>query len=69
VITPEVPAEVDEREPVHQVINPAGSGKRAVSIHLYSRPFDTCEVYNLEKGRFCNMPLTFFSEYGRLVSR
>lgn len=68
-ITSDVPAEVDEHEPVHQVINPVESGRRAVSVHLYSRPFDTCEVYNLEKGKYCNMPLTFFSEYGKLVSR
>ena len=68
-ITPEHPAEVDEHEPVHQVINPAENGTRAVSVHLYSRPFDTCEVYNLEKGKYCDMPLTFFSEYGKPVAR
>jgi cysteine dioxygenase len=67
-ITSERPAEVDRDEPVHQVINPADNKVRAVSVHLYSRPFDTCEVYNLERGRFCDMPLTFYSEFGKVVA-
>ena len=66
LITPESPLEVDQEEPVHQVLNLAEYGQRAVSLHLYSRPFNTCEVYSLEKGTYCDVPLYYTSEYGKL---
>src|SRR5580700_3482207 len=37
------PAYVNPIEPVHEVLNLAGFGGRAVSVHVYSKPFDTCE--------------------------
>lgn len=66
LITPSAPLEVDQDEPVHQVLNLAEYGERAVSLHLYSRPFNTCEVYLPEKGIYCDVPLSYTSEYGRL---
>lgn len=66
LITPTAPAEVDQAEPVHQVLNLAEFGERAVSLHIYSRPFDTCEVYSLEQGTYCDVPLFYTSEYGKL---
>lgn len=41
---------VDPANPVHRVYNPAEFKQRAVSLHLYSRPFDTCVVYSAERG-------------------
>ena len=35
------PVAVDPLEPVHRVYNPAEFKQRAVSLHVYSRPFDT----------------------------
>jgi cysteine dioxygenase len=35
---------------VHKVSNPAEFGERAISLHLYSKPFDACEMYDLGKG-------------------
>ena len=65
-ITPERPAEVDVNEPVHQVLNLAEFGGRAVSLHIYCRPFNSCEVYFPEKGNYSDVPLYYTSEYGKL---
>ncbi len=62
----EHPAAVNPLEPVHQVLNLAAFGRRAVSVHVYSRPFDSCEVYSRDKGTYFDAPLHYTSEYGRL---
>ena len=60
------PATVNPREPVHQVLNLREFGQRAVSLHVYSHPFDSCEVYSLDKGTYFDAPLYYTSEYGLL---
>jgi predicted metal-dependent enzyme (double-stranded beta helix superfamily) len=60
------PTYVNPMEPVHEVINAAEFNQRAVSIHIYSKPFDSCEVYYREKGSYTDVPLFYTSEYGRL---
>jgi cysteine dioxygenase type I len=60
------PAYVNPLEPVHQVLNLAEYNQRAVSIHLYSKPFDTCEVYLRDQGTYSDVPLHYTSEYGKL---
>ena len=60
------PAYVNPLEPVHQVLNLPEFNCRAVSIHVYSKPFDTCEVYYRDKGAYADVPLFFTSEYGKL---
>ena len=60
------PAYVNPLEPVHQVLNLAEFNQRAVSIHIYSRPFDTCEVYQRDKGTYADVPLHYTSEYGKM---
>ena len=60
------PAYVNPLEPVHQVLNLAEFNQRAVSIHVYSKPFDSCEVYQREKGTYGDVPLHYTSEYGKL---
>jgi cysteine dioxygenase len=61
-----MPAEVDPAEPVHQVLNLAESNQRAVSLHIYSRPFDRCLVYSLDTSEYREVPLHYTSEYGKL---
>lgn len=68
VITPEAPAAVDEDEPVHQIRNLKEYGARATSIHIYSRPFDTCEVYSLERGVYGDIKLHYWSAFGKLTN-
>ncbi len=41
---------VDALPGIHRVANPASLGQRALSLHLYSRPFHACTVYDLDKG-------------------
>jgi len=60
------PTYVNPMEPVHEVINAAEFNQRAVSIHIYSKPFDSCEVYYREKGSYTDVPLFYTSEYGKL---
>jgi predicted metal-dependent enzyme (double-stranded beta helix superfamily) len=60
------PAEVDPVEPVHQVLNLAEFNERAVSLHVYSRPFDRCLVYCLETNEYREIPLHYTSEFGKL---
>ncbi|HKW56004.1 MAG TPA: cysteine dioxygenase family protein [Candidatus Acidoferrum sp.] len=60
------PVHVNPLEPVHQVLNLPEFRQRAVSIHVYSKPFDTCEVYRREEGTYSDVPLFYTSEYGVL---
>ena len=62
------PGEVDPEEPIHLVANPTSFGSRAVTLHIYSRPFDICEVYDLRAKRYANVKLSNVSEFGVLTS-
>jgi cysteine dioxygenase len=66
LMDPHHPAFVNPAEPVHEVLNLAEFDERAVSVHVYSKPFDTCEVYLRDKGTYADVPLFYTSEYGVL---
>ena len=68
-INPEVPCAVDPAKPVHAVYNPREFGQRAVSLHVYSHPFDSCEVYSMEKKTCGDIPLHYTSVKGVLVEK
>lgn len=59
------PCAVDPSDPVHRVVNPREFNQRAVSLHVYSRPFDTCVVYSPEQGTCGEIRLHFNTEYGK----
>lgn len=59
------PCAVDPADPVHRVLNPREFNGRAVSLHVYSRPFDTCVVYSPEQGTCGEINLRFNTEYGK----
>ena len=59
------PCAVDPLEPVHRVLNPRHFNQRAVSLHVYSRPFDTCVVYSPEQGTCGEIRLHYTTEYGK----
>jgi cysteine dioxygenase len=61
------PCAVDPADPVHRVVNPKEFNQRAVSLHIYSRPFDTCVVYSPEQGTCGEIKLHFNTEYGKTV--
>jgi cysteine dioxygenase len=62
----EHPGVVQPDEPVHQVLNLPEFGARATTLHIYSRPYDTCEIYSIEKKTYADVPLHYSSEYGKL---
>src|SRR5437660_3327310 len=59
------PCAVDPADPVHRVLNPREFNQRAVSLHVYSRPFDTCVVYSPEQGTCGEIRLHFNTEFGK----
>lgn len=59
------PCAVDPLQPVHRVYNPREFNQRAVSLHVYSRPFDSCVVYSPEQGSCGVIKLHYNTEYGK----
>jgi cysteine dioxygenase len=59
------PCAVDPLEPVHRVVNPRQFNRRAVSLHVYSRPFDTCVVYSAEQSTCGEIKLHYTTAYGK----
>ena len=66
-ITQSNPVAVDPLNPVHDVRNPREWNQRAVSLHLYSRPFDSCIVYSCEQHSCGEIGLSYTSMHGELV--
>ena len=64
-MNPAHPCAVDPQEPVHRVYNPREFNQRAVSLHVYSRPFDTCVVYSPEQHTCGEIKLHYTTEYGK----
>jgi len=64
-MNPTHPCAVDPLEPVHRVLNPREFQQRAVSLHVYSRPFDTCVVYSPEQGTCGEIRLHYTTEFGQ----
>jgi cysteine dioxygenase len=60
------PGTVQREEPVHQVLNLSEFNQRATSIHVYSHPYSSCEIYSIDKGTYSDAPLHYTSEYGKL---
>jgi cysteine dioxygenase len=58
------PCAVDPAHPVHKVYNPAEFQERAVSLHVYSRPYDSCVVYSEDLHQCSVIKLSYTSEYG-----
>lgn len=59
-------AKVELEEPIHQILNLPEFDERAVSLHIYSKPFDKCLSYCLETDRVAEVPLYYTSVKGRL---
>lgn len=66
VLDPDHPAEVDPTEPIHQVLNLPKYNTVAVSLHVYSLPFDTCEIYDLKAKTYEDVPLVNTTVHGEL---
>jgi cysteine dioxygenase len=56
---------VDKVQTIHQVVV---QGKEpALSLHVYSRPIDSCVAFDLEHRRCYRRQLSFYSRYGEVV--
>ena len=64
-MNPAHPCAVDPKDPVHRVVNPKHFGERAVSLHIYSRAFDTCVVYSPEQGTCGVIKLHYNTVFGK----
>ncbi|WP_213806292.1 cysteine dioxygenase family protein [Granulicella sp. dw_53] len=56
---------VDKLQTIHQIENAGSTG--CVSLHVYSKPFDSCIAFDLEKQRCYRRQLSYFSKDGRRV--
>lgn len=65
-IDPERPTAIDPEEPIHSVHNSPEFGGRAVSVHVYSLPFETCEVYDIVRHCYDVVRLDYTSRLGTL---
>jgi cysteine dioxygenase len=61
------PSFVRPEMPIHAALNLPEHGQQATSLHIYSRPYDHCLVYSMEKKSCCDVPLAYDTEFGRLV--
>jgi cysteine dioxygenase len=53
---------VDKLQTIHQIENTGRVG--CVSLHVYSKPFDSCIAFDLEKQRCYRRTLSYYSKAG-----
>jgi cysteine dioxygenase len=58
-------AKVELEEPIHQILNLPEYDERAVSIHIYSKPYDKCLSYCRDTHTFKEVPLFYYSIGGK----
>lgn len=59
-------AKVELEEPIHQILNLAEFDQRAVSIHIYSKPYVSCLSYCRDTHTFKEVQLCYTSIDGTL---
>jgi cysteine dioxygenase len=58
---------VDKAQTIHQVV--VQGKEKAVSLHIYSRPIESCVAFDLEAKRCYRRQLSFYSRYGEVLVR
>lgn len=56
----------DKLQTIHQLYN---RDEPSVSIHIYSRPFDSCVAFDMENQACYRRALAYFSKYGQVVPK
>lgn len=59
-------AKVELEQPIHQILNLPEYEERAVSLHIYSKPYDKCLTYCRETDTFKEVPLFYASIDGKI---
>lgn len=57
---------VDKLQTIHQIENVDPSEQGCISLHIYSKPFDSCIAFDLEHHRCFRRTLHYFSQYGKV---
>jgi hypothetical protein len=55
------PGHVDGPADIHSVSNAVALGQDAVSVHVYCRPYDECDLYDVEEGTVRRVRLAYDS--------
>ena len=58
------PNYLDGPADIHSVENI--SNDSAISLHIYARPFDSCDVYNLKDNKIDRLKMQYYSKFGYL---
>ena len=58
----------DRDDAIHEIGNLQAFGEPALSVHVYSRPLDTCVVFDPVSRTCQRVELSFYSEYGKVVA-
>lgn len=53
---------VDKHQTIHRIVNPAEWNERAMSLHIYSMPIESCVVFDLEGQKCFRRDLTYDNE-------
>ncbi|QQS45421.1 MAG: cysteine dioxygenase family protein [Acidobacteriota bacterium] len=59
----------DKLQTIHRLYNLSRTRERAVSIHIYSRPIDSCVAFDMEKNQCYRRQLAYFSKFGEIVPK
>ena len=59
---------VDGPADIHAVENCSAFGAPAASVHVYSRPYAACDVYDLARGERQRVQMAYDTKYGKVVS-
>lgn len=59
-------ASVELENPVHQVANLAEYRERAASIHIYSKPYAGCRLFDRDNDSYEEVSLSYTSVYGKI---
>ena len=57
-------AKVELEEPIHQILNMDEFDGRAISIHIYSKPFENCLSYCRDTNTYKEIKLQYYSING-----
>jgi cysteine dioxygenase len=57
----------DKLQTIHRLYNLSADTERAISIHVYSRPIDSCVAFDMENQRCYRRQLGYFSKYGEVT--
>jgi predicted metal-dependent enzyme (double-stranded beta helix superfamily) len=52
---------------IHSVANPEPAAQPAISLHLYSQPYDQCDIYDLTTNQKRRVRLRYDTVYGKAV--